>query len=104
MPLALGQIRVARTVVFMAACSALVGCALRDRLASSTPPEQAVFAPQHPDLTLSFTQELQEVHTLPDGRVMYRAHGTVTNKSSVALDVPILLVVLRDKNNRIILT
>ena len=41
---------------------------------------------------------------MPDGRVMYRAHGTVTNKGSVALDVPILLVVLRDKNNRIIFT
>ena len=33
---------------------------------------------------------------------MFGAHGTITNRSSQAVDVPTLLVVLRDKNDRIV--
>jgi len=63
-----------------------------------------VFALEHSDLELSFPLELQEVRTLTDGREMYGAHGTVTNKGSVAVDMPTLLAVIRDKKNQIVFT
>lgn len=104
MTLALGHAWAARTAFIIAACSALVGCAGSDSRASSTGPDQAVFALEHSDLELSFPMETQEVRTLPDGREMYGAHGTVTNKGSVAVDVPTLLAVFRDKKNQIVFT
>ena len=104
MALASDHARASRAVFLIAACSALVGCVGSDRRASSTGPDQAVFALEHSDLELSFPIETQEARTLPDGREMYGAHGTVTNKGSVAIDVPTLLAVFRDKKNQIVFT
>jgi len=62
------------------------------------------FAAARPDLELSFPPERQDRRTLPNGKEYYGASGTVTNVGKDVREVPPILIVLRDAQNRIVYT
>lgn len=73
-------------------------------LPSWLPIERPVFGMQQEGLQLDFPPEQQDVRTLPNGTEYLEVQGTVTNASRETLDVPAILIVLRDEQNRIVYT
>ncbi|WP_353228964.1 MJ0042-type zinc finger domain-containing protein [Novosphingobium sp.] len=63
-----------------------------------------VFGAARPDLALSFPAERQDRRTLPNGKDYFGASGTVTNIGKDVREVPPILIVLRDANNRVVYT
>ncbi len=60
------------------------------------------FAEVEPDLVIDFPPAKQERRTLPNGTEYFSASGTVRNLSKKAQDVPPMLVVLRDAQDRVV--
>lgn len=60
------------------------------------------FAEVEPDLIIDFPPNKQERRTLPNGTEYFSASGTIRNLSQRAQDVPPMLVVLRDAQNRVV--
>lgn len=60
------------------------------------------FAEVEPDLKIDFPPDKQERRTLPNGTEYFSASGTIRNLSQRAQDVPPMLVVLRDAQNRVV--
>ncbi|ASR51124.1 MJ0042-type zinc finger domain-containing protein [Blastomonas fulva] len=60
------------------------------------------FAEVEPDLQIDFPPAKQERRTLPNGTEFFSASGTIRNLSKTAQDVPPMLVVLRDAQDRVV--
>lgn len=60
------------------------------------------FAEVEPDLQIDFPPTKQERRTLPNGTEFFSASGTIRNLSQTAQDVPPMLVVLRDAQDRVV--
>lgn len=60
------------------------------------------FAEVEPDLQIDFPPAKQERRTLPNGTEFFSASGTIRNLSQTAQDVPPMLVVLRDAQDRVV--
>lgn len=60
------------------------------------------FAEVEPDLVIDFPPRKQERRTLPNGTEYFSASGTIRNLSQRAQDVPPMLVVLRDAQDRVV--
>lgn len=60
------------------------------------------FAEVEPDLTIDFPPAKQERRTLPNGTEFFSASGTIRNLSKTEQDVPPMLVVLRDAQDRVV--
>jgi len=58
------------------------------------------FAASQPDLQLEFPVEQQEKREMPNGQEYFAVNGTITNTGSTALDIPSILVILRDARDR----
>lgn len=68
------------------------------------PIERPVFGMQQDGLQLDFPPEQQGVRTLPNGTKYLEVQGTVTNDARESLNVPTILIVLRDGQRRIVYT
>jgi predicted Zn finger-like uncharacterized protein len=68
------------------------------------PIERPVFGMQQDGLQLDFPPEQQDVRTLPNGTEYLEVQGTVTNEARESLNVPTILIVLRDEQRRIVYT
>lgn len=66
------------------------------------PVNRPTFAAAQPDLQLDFPLEQQERRQLPNGTEYFGASGTVTNAGSVSHEVPPILIVLRDDQERVV--
>ena len=66
------------------------------------PVSQPTFAAGEPDLQLDFPPEQQERRELPNGTEFFGASGSITNIGTSAIDVPSILIVLRDERNRVV--
>ena len=62
------------------------------------------FGGGHPDLEITFPPERQDRRTLPNGTEYFGASGTVTNIGKDVREVPPILIVLRDAQNRVVYT
>ncbi len=60
------------------------------------------FGPENKSLQLLFPVEKQERITLPNGSEVYIPYGTVTNVGDVLRDLPPLLILLRDAEERVV--
>ncbi|MBT8432676.1 MAG: zinc-ribbon domain-containing protein [Altererythrobacter sp.] len=68
------------------------------------PIERPVFGMQQDGLQLDFPPGQQDVRTLPNGTEYLEVQGTVTNEARESLNVPTILIVLRDEQRRIVYT
>lgn len=66
------------------------------------PIQRPIFALQEPDLQLEFPAEQQDRRTLANGAEYFGASGTVTNTGRETREVPPILIVLRDRRDRIV--
>jgi hypothetical protein len=66
------------------------------------PLARATFAEAQPDLQLDFPPNRQDRRTLPNGTEFFGASGTVTNVGQTRRTVPTILIVLRDRHERIV--
>lgn len=66
------------------------------------PVSRPTFAQGRPDLVLEFPPRQQDRHTLPSGTEFFGASGTVTNVGQEVRSVPPILIVLRDRKDRIV--
>jgi hypothetical protein len=66
------------------------------------PMSRPTFAAAQPELQLDFPLDQQERRQLPNGTEYFGASGTITNTGSVTHDVPSILIVLRDDQERIV--
>jgi len=66
------------------------------------PMAKPTFAEAQPYLVLDFPAKRQDRRTLPNGTEYFGASGTVTNVGQSQRTVPTILIVLRDKRNRVV--
>lgn len=66
------------------------------------PVSRPTFAAANSDLVLEFPPDQQDRRTLPNGTEFYGASGTVTNTGRETVDVPSILIVMRDARERIV--
>lgn len=66
------------------------------------PLAKRTFAEAQPDLVLEFPPNRQDRRTLPNGTEFFGASGKVTNVGREKRSVPLILIVLRDEQNRIV--
>jgi predicted Zn finger-like uncharacterized protein len=94
----------AAAVVFALTVAALIGAVSWFGLPDWLPAAHQTFGATRPDLELSFPAERQDRRKLPNGTEYFGASGTVTNIGKDVREVPPILIVLRDANNRIVYT
>ena len=66
------------------------------------PLARPIFAQAQPDLLLDFPPNRQDRRTLPNGTEFFGASGTITNVGQQRQAVPSILIVLRDRRERIV--
>ena len=66
------------------------------------PVSRPTFAVEQPGLVLDFPPEEQDRRELPDGTEFFGASGTITNTARETVDVPTILIVMRDERERIV--
>ncbi|WP_068076560.1 zinc-ribbon domain-containing protein [Novosphingobium lentum] len=91
-------------VSFALVVAALVGAVMVFGLPDWLPVERPVFGAAQPDLELSFPAARQDRRTLPNGTEYFGASGSVTNTGKDMHEVPPILIVLRDRQDRIVYT
>jgi len=89
-------------IVFALAVAALIVAVSYWGLPAWVPVSRPTFAAAQADLQLDFPAGQQERRQLPDGTEYFGASGTITNIGSVARNVPPILIVLRDAQDRIV--
>lgn len=92
----------AMAVGFALVVTATIGAVAWFGLPAWVPMARATFASERPDLKLDFPPNRQERRPLPNGTDFFNVSGTITNISQKRQPVPMLLIVLRDKYNRIV--
>ena len=90
------------SVVFAGATLALTGAVAFGGLPDWLPIPHQTFSQAQPDLQLDFPRKRQDRKPLPDGSEFFSVSGTISNTGSETRYVPSLLVVLRDKRDRIV--
>lgn len=90
------------SVVFAGATLALTGAVAFGGLPDWLPIPRQTFSQAQPDLQLDFPRKRQDRKPLPDGSEFFSVSGTISNTGSETRYVPSLLVVLRDKRDRIV--
>ncbi|WP_395395783.1 zinc-ribbon domain-containing protein [Novosphingobium sp. BL-8A] len=90
------------SVVFAGATLALTGAVALGGLPDWLPIPRQTFSQAQPDLQLDFPRKRQDRKPLPDGSEFFSVSGTISNTGSETRYVPSLLVVLRDKRDRIV--
>lgn len=85
-------------VVSLAAVAAVARYGVPDWL----PIANTTFARAQPDLVLDFPPNRQDRRTLPNGTEFFGASGTITNVGQQRQTVPSILIVLRDRRERIV--
>jgi nitrate reductase NapE component len=68
------------------------------------PMSRPLFAEAQPDLIIEFPPDRQDRRTLPNGTAYFGASGSVTNVGRTRRTVPMILIVLRDLEDRIVYT
>jgi predicted Zn finger-like uncharacterized protein len=89
-------------IVFCVVVMALIVAVSRWGLPAWVPVNRPTFAAAQADLQLDFPAAQQERRQLPDGTEYFGASGTITNTGSTARNVPPILIVLRDAQDRIV--
>lgn len=92
----------AAAVSFALVMAALMGAVWWFGLPDWLPGARPSFGKGVPGLELSFPATKQDRRTLPNGTEYFGASGTITNIGKSVLDVPPLLIVLTDSQNRIV--
>jgi predicted Zn finger-like uncharacterized protein len=91
-------------VTFALAVAAMIGLVSWLGFPDWLPVNRPTFGSGRPDLVLSFPPARQDRRTLPNGTAYFGASGTVTNVGKDLREVPPILIVLRDAQNRIVYT
>ena len=91
-------------ITFALAVAAMIGLVSWLGLPDWLPVNRPTFGNGRPDLVLSFPPARQDRRTLSNGTAYFGASGTVTNVGKDLRDVPPILIVLRDAQNRIVYT
>lgn len=94
----------AAALVFALAVAAAIALVMRYGLPDWWPMARPTFARGHTDLELAWPLERQDRHRLPNGTEYFGVSGTVTNQGKDVREVPPILIVLRDANNRVVYT
>jgi hypothetical protein len=89
-------------VVFALVIAALIVAVSYWGLPAWVPVSRPTFAAAQADLQLDFPADQQERRQLPDGTEYFGASGTITNIGKVTRNVPPILIVLRDAQDRIV--
>jgi predicted Zn finger-like uncharacterized protein len=89
-------------IVFAIVVAALIVAVSYWGLPAWVPVSRPTFAAAQADLQLDFPADRQERRQLPDGTEYFGASGTITNIGSEARNVPPILIVLRDAQDRIV--
>ena len=89
-------------IVFTLVVAALILAVSYWGLPAWVPVSRPTFAAAQADLQLDFPADQQERRQLPDGTEYFGASGTITNIGSTARNVPPILIVLRDAQDRIV--
>lgn len=92
----------AAALAFALVVAALAGSVWWFGLPDWLPGAQPTFGKSVPGLELSFPAARQDRRTLPNGTEYFGATGTITNAGKDVVDVPPLLIVLLDSQNRVI--
>lgn len=92
----------ASALAFALVVAALAGSVWWFGLPDWLPGAQPTFGKSVPGLELSFPAARQDRRTLPNGTEYFGATGTITNAGKDVVDVPPLLIVLLDSQNRVI--
>lgn len=90
------------SVLFAVVTLGLTGAVAWGGLPDWLPIPHQTFSQAQPDLQLDFPRKRQDRKPLPDGTEFFSVSGTISNIGSEARKVPSLLVVLRDKRDRIV--
>lgn len=88
--------------VFAVVTLGLAGVVAWAGLPDWVPVARPTFAHAQQDLALDFPPKRQDRRTLPNGTEYFGASGTVTNIGRETRTVPVILIVLRDTQNRIV--
>lgn len=91
-------------ITFALAVAAMIGLVSWLGLPDWLPVNRPTFGNGRPDLVLSFPPARQDRRTLSNGTAYFGASGTVTNVGKDLREVPPILIVLRDAQNRIVYT
>jgi hypothetical protein len=89
-------------VLFAVVALAAVMAVGRYGLPDWVPLARPTFAQAQPELQLDFPPNRQDRRTLPNGTEYFGASGTVTNVGQSTQRVPTILIVLRDRRDRIV--
>ena len=89
-------------IVFALVIASLIVAVSYWGLPAWIPVSRPTFAAAQADLQLDFPADRQERRQLPDGTEYFGASGTITNTGSEARNVPPILIVLRDAQDRIV--
>lgn len=89
-------------VVFAVVTLGLAGAVAWGGLPDWVPIPRATFQQAQPDLQLDFPRNRQDRKPLSDGSEYFSVSGTISNIGSETRAVPSLLVVLRDRRERIV--
>ncbi|PZQ51906.1 MJ0042-type zinc finger domain-containing protein [Novosphingobium sp. TCA1] len=90
------------SALFAVVTLGLTGAVAWGGLPDWLPIPHQTFSQAQPDLQLDFPRKRQDRKPLPDGTEFFSVSGTISNIGSEARKVPSLLVVLRDKRDRIV--
>ena len=71
-------------------------------LPSWTPFGPAMFAVEQPGLEIDFPEDMQERRQQPDGTRYFAVRGSVTNTTRETLEVPPILILLRDERDTVV--
>lgn len=88
--------------IFAVAVAGLILAANYWGLPDWMPIERPTFAQAEPDLVLEFPPDEQTQRKMPNGTQFFGVSGTVTNVGETTRRLPEILIVLRDRRNRII--
>ncbi|MCC6827922.1 MAG: zinc-ribbon domain-containing protein [Novosphingobium sp.] len=89
-------------VLFAVIALAAVAAVTRYGVPDWLPIANTTFARAQPDLVLDFPPNRQDRRTLPNGTEFFGASGTITNVGQQRQTVPSILIVLRDRRERIV--
>ncbi len=89
-------------ILFATVALAAIGAVAWYGLPNWVPFARGTFAQGTPDLVLDFPPNRQDRRTLPNGAEFFGASGTITNVGKTRLNVPVVLITLRDARDRIV--
>lgn len=96
------KIWTAAAVLFALVASGLIYAVSYYGMPDWVPFSRATFGPEQPDLVLDFPADKQDRRTLPNGTEFFGASGTITNVGRATLEVPSILIVMRDQRDKLV--